>query len=88
MNSNCITGFPKLGTWDPSLRNAAVTQQNVEQIKGYEYFVKAVYVIETYSRPGVFNCPTRSGAWWFSVLPDDELHPPGVPGLNQSLITG
>lgn len=26
--------------------------------------------------------------YWFSVLPDHSLHPPGIPGLNQSLIKG
>lgn len=35
----------------------------------------------------VFNSyPTKSGAQWSSVLPDNSLHPPDVPGLNPSLI--
>jgi hypothetical protein len=39
------------------------------------------------SIPGVINSdPARSGACWFSVLPDNWLHTPGVPGVNQSLI--
>jgi hypothetical protein len=43
----------------------------------------------TCSKSGVFNSySTRSGACWFSVLPDNELHTLSVPGLNQSLIRG
>lgn len=38
---------------------------------------------------GVFKSYTmRSGTCWFSALPDNSLHPPGVPGPNQSLIRG
>ena len=29
--------------------------------------------------------PGDPGYGWFSVLPNDSFHPPGVPGLNQSL---
>jgi hypothetical protein len=55
--------------------------------------VKCIHILKSFSKDlwncwaGVFNSSTmRSRACWFSVVPDNELHPPGVPGLNQSLI--
>lgn len=43
-------------------------------------YIKAFEVIDQrYSN----SYTTMSGTCWFSVVPDNEFHPCGVPGLNQ-----
>ena len=46
-------------------------------------------ILKDHQRQGYSNLTLQGmDCCWFPVLPDNELHPPGVPGLNQSLITG